>query len=59
MISTQWRVSAFSLVGLDYPAVFQTAELLGIELIPSLFFKIKLLENKTLERAREEVKRGG
>jgi len=58
-INTQWRVGAFAIVGLDYPAVFQVAELLGLELTPNLFYKIQLLEGKSLERFRKEVKQSG
>jgi hypothetical protein len=54
---TQWRVSAFAVIGLDYPAVFQLAEIYGITIIPALHQKIQVLERCTLEQMRKETMR--
>jgi hypothetical protein len=59
LVNTQWRVGAFTLVGLDYPAVFQIAELYGVEVTPGLFQKLKALELRELTRDRKEGKDGG
>lgn len=57
--ATQWRVSAFSLIGLDYNAVYQVAETFGIQITPSIIKKLQFLEHKTLEKSREEAKTSG
>ena len=56
LVSTQWRVGAFSLVGLDYPAVFQVAELYGYDVNPAMMRKIKALE---MYEISEFSKKGG
>jgi hypothetical protein len=52
-VQTQWRVSFGGLVGLDYPAMFQMAEFLGIEMSPGTLAKVKALEIATLKRAHK------
>ena len=54
LVNTQWRVSALSLVGLDYPAVFQIAAVYGIGINPALFQKLRALELLELSRNRKE-----
>lgn len=49
-VQTQWRVSFGGLVGLDYPAMFQMAEFMGIEMSAGTLAKIKALEMATLNR---------
>src|SRR5690554_1446570 len=50
LANTQWRVSGFSPIGLDYPAVFQIAEIYGIQVTPALFFKLKSLELQEINK---------
>lgn len=50
---TQWRASFGGLIGLDYPAVFQLAELYGIEMTPGMMSKVQALERATLKRANK------
>jgi hypothetical protein len=54
LINTQWRVNAFALVGLDYPAVFQIAEVYGWEITPAIYEKLRILEIHELDRHRKE-----
>jgi len=56
---TQWRASAFSLIGLDYNAVYLIAETVGIQITPSILKKLQFLEHKALEKSREEAKTSG
>lgn len=53
---TQWRAGGFGIIGLDYPAVFRVAEVLGIEVTEDLLIKLRYLEHKQLEHFR---KKGG
>jgi hypothetical protein len=55
-VYTQWRTAGVMgvRIGLDYPAVYQTADVMGIELIPSVLTKIRALENYELERQHME-----
>lgn len=53
-VQTQWRVSFGGLLGLDYPAMFQMAEFMGIEMSPGALAKIKALELSTLKRSHKE-----
>ena len=53
-VDTQWRVAAFAVVGLDFPAVFAIAELFEIPVDKGLFQKLKLLESYDLERSRKK-----
>ena len=43
-IQTQWRVAFGGLVGLDYPAVFQVAAVMGIEIDDLILKKVQGLE---------------
>jgi len=52
-IDTQWRVAAFAIVGLDFPAVLAIADLFDIPVDKGLFQKLKLLERYELNRARK------
>lgn len=47
---TQWRSNGFTLFGIDLPAVFQIADIYGIEITPGFILKIKALENFELAR---------
>lgn len=47
---TQWRVSEYGPVGLDYPAVFAVAKLLNIDLTPAMLAKLRVIEAAVLER---------
>ncbi len=58
LCSTQWRVG-FSLVGLDYLAVYETAKIHEIEMTPQLHQKIRVLERFELERAKKEADGNG
>lgn len=59
-VNTQWRASAFSIIGLDYSAMFQVAEVLYIDMTPDLFRKIRALEKYELERlGKKEADRNG
>ncbi len=51
-VDTQWRVAAFAVVGLDFSAVFEVAEVFEIVVDKGLFQKLKLLERYELERAK-------
>jgi hypothetical protein len=53
-VNTQWRVAAFSLVGLDLPAVLQMAEIFEIPADKALVQKMKLLESYELNRAAKK-----
>ena len=48
-VATQWRSSGFSILGLDYPCLYQEAGRLGIELTTRTMRKIKALEKNVLE----------
>jgi hypothetical protein len=52
-VQTQWRASFGGLLGLDYPAMFQMAEFLGVEMSPGTLAKMKALEFSTLKRANK------
>lgn len=54
---TQWRVGMDRLVGLDYPAVFQLAAILDIEITPCLLKKLDALETYTLKCQQEKKMR--
>ena len=41
------------MIGLDFPAVFEIAERLGIEDTPGLILRIKALESAELSRANK------
>jgi len=46
---TQWRVGINGPVGLDYPAVYQTAAVMGIKITPIILRKIRAVERQALE----------
>lgn len=46
---TQWRVGFGGPYGLDYPAVFAVAGVLGIELTPEVLAGVALIEHTQLE----------
>lgn len=56
-VQTQWRASAFGLIGLDYPAVFLVAQALGIKVTESVMDKIRLAEAEVLKQQSEEMKK--
>lgn len=43
-MQSQWRATAFALIGLDYTALEFVARVKGIELTAELFQKIQILE---------------
>ena len=49
-VQTQWRAGGFGIVGLDYPALFQIAERMGIEVSVCTMKKIQALERGELEK---------
>lgn len=53
LCSTQWRVSAFSIIGIDLPAVLDVARTFGIEITEAFISKIKALEMYELNRLRK------
>lgn len=60
VVDTQWRVAAFSVVGLDLPAIMQIAEIFEIPVDKALIQKVKLLERYELKRAaQKEENRSG
>jgi len=52
-VATQWRSAGFSILGLDYPCLYQEAARLGIELTTRTMRKIKALEAICLESIRQ------
>lgn len=58
LISTQWRTSYSGIIGLDYPAVFETAKIFDIPLTQKTFLKLQRLEMEMLsnqEKASHET----
>jgi hypothetical protein len=56
-IDTQWRVGGMGgVIGLDWTAVAAIAEILCIELTPTLFRKIKALERDFVTTQNEKHK---
>ena len=53
-INTQWRSTAFGLIGLDYIAVAAEAARIGIELTQCNMKKIKALESFSLKQQRKD-----
>jgi len=49
-VNTQWRAGGMGLIGLDYREVRERARELDIDLSPCVWRKIKMLENKVLEK---------
>lgn len=58
MTGTQWRVGTRGAYGLDYPAVIQAAAILGIEMTPGLFKKIRAVEHQTLIKLQDQQEKG-
>lgn len=54
-VQTQWRASGFSIIGLDYYAVFKVAKTLEIELSQCNLFKIQALEQYILNQLKENL----
>lgn len=52
-VKTQWRSTAFDLIGLDYNAVAAEAKRLDIELTQCTMKKIKALEENILSRQKK------
>jgi hypothetical protein len=55
-VGTQWRAGAFSLVGLDYNALYLVADTLLIDMTPAMLYKIQFLEHQSLKKIREGAK---
>ena len=49
-MTSQWRVSGFGFAGLDYNALYRTAEVMQIQMTEDILVKIQRLEAYTLER---------
>jgi hypothetical protein len=57
-VDTQWRSAGMGgVLGLDWPAVLQIAGLLGIDVTPPLFRKIRLLEKDALTRQMSDMEK--
>lgn len=57
LVNSQWRAGGFSIIGLDFPAVFQIAGLYGIEINPGMFQKLRALEVEELKRVDKNEQR--
>lgn len=55
MCQTQWRVSEFGPIGLDYPAVFQIAKTLNIDINPAMLRKLHVVEQKIIDANRGDA----
>lgn len=55
LANTQWRIQGLVPVGLDFPAVFQIAEVNLVEVTPALFQKMRLLETCQLTKEIKEA----
>ncbi|MCF8094473.1 MAG: DUF1799 domain-containing protein [Desulfobacteraceae bacterium] len=53
-LQSQWRVSGFGIVGLDYSQIWPVAEMLEIEVTPDVFRKIRMLEAEELKEQAEK-----
>ncbi len=49
-VQTQWRAGGMGLIGLDYREVRERADELDIDMSTCVWRKIKMLENKVLEK---------
>lgn len=58
-ITTQWRTDFGALVGLDYPALFAVAKCLNIDVTPAMMEKIRLYEQKEIEKWQKESDKHG
>ena len=57
-VSSQWRTTFGGLVGLDFGAVREIANLLDVDLTRDIFEKLRTLELATLERQGKSRKEG-
>jgi len=48
-VMSQWRTSFGGIVGLDYPAAFQVAPVIGVEVDGEVFSYLRVLEAEQLE----------
>lgn len=55
-LQSQWRVSGFGMVGLDYSQIWPVADVLEIEVTADVFRKIRLLEAEELKQQAEQPK---
>ncbi len=58
-VQTQWRTSFGGLVGLDYTAVYQVAEMFRLEWNPRLWNGLRLLEMHYLKLSQENLNDNG
>jgi len=56
-VQTQWRGAGMGIIGLDYLAVQQEADRLGIEATPAVMNKLRALEAATLRQVHAETDR--
>jgi hypothetical protein len=56
-VRTQWRGAAFGIIGLDYVALHNEANNLGIDRTPCLMGKIRALESLELNRMNKREKK--
>lgn len=54
--STQWRMGMNGVIGMDYPAVYQTAKIMGIKMDKKMLNKIRAVERSELEAIRKDGK---
>ena len=52
--ATQWRTGPFGAIGLDYPAVFRVAKIIGVEMHPANLMRLQALERAELSRVRRK-----
>lgn len=59
-VRTQWRTGFGGPVGLDYPAVFATARVLGVDMTPHVLRRLAMLEADALRRfaSRPDFEKG-
>jgi len=57
LAGTQWRVSFGGVVGLDYTAVVQIADIYAIDLGDRLFDKLRIIERQVLLKQEDDSKR--
>jgi hypothetical protein len=57
VVHTQWRAGPVGVIGLDYPAIYQEAVLMEIDLSPGMRAKIRALERFELIRSTSEAQR--
>lgn len=57
-LQSQWRVSGFGMVGLDYSQIWPVADVMEIEVTADVFRKIRLLEAEELKKQAEQTGKG-